>query len=128
MPSVNPKHANFHQVVNDAVAAVFMTDLVKGHEEIHVFVKHPVDEPFELPVEDFEPLDVRQPSKEPEGVDAQALEVVGDDQQNEDVVYCVSSDNESESDHYYGHAEYEDDNDNDDEHGHGTDEYRDDFS
>ena len=123
---MNTKHANFHQVVDDDDAAVFMIDLVKGHKEIHVFVEHPVDEPFELPVEDFEPLEVRQPGEEPEGVDAQALEVVGDDQHNEVVVYCVSSDNESESDHYYGHAKYEDDNN--DEYGHGIDEYRDDFS
>ena len=54
-----------------------MIDLVKGYEGIHVFVKHPVDEPLELPMEDFESLDVRQPSEEPEGVDSQALKVVG---------------------------------------------------
>ena len=47
-----------------------MTDLVKGYKEIHVFVEHPVDEPLELLVEDFEPLDVRQPGEDPEGVDA----------------------------------------------------------
>ena len=78
-------------------------------------------------MEDFEPLDVRQPGEEP-GVDAQALKVVGDDQQNEDVVYCVSSESESESesDHYYGHAKYEDDNDY--KYGHGNDDCRDDFS
>ena len=69
MLGVNPEHANFHQVVDDDVV-VFMTDLVKGYKEIHVFVEHPVDEPLELPVEDFEPLDVRQPGEDPEGVDA----------------------------------------------------------
>nr|POE64519.1 hypothetical protein CFP56_56817 [Quercus suber] len=68
MIGVNPKHANFHQVVNDDVV-VFMTNLVKGYEEIHVFVEHPVDEPLELLVEDFEPLDVRQPGEELEDAD-----------------------------------------------------------
>ena len=69
MPGVNPEHANFHQVVDDDVV-VFMTDLVKGYKEIHVFVEHPVDEPLELLVEDFVSLDVRQPGEDPEGVDA----------------------------------------------------------
>nr|POE75005.1 hypothetical protein CFP56_65035 [Quercus suber] len=78
MLGVNPEHANFHQVVDDD-AVVFMTDLVKGFEEIHVFSKHLVDEPLELLVEDFKPLDVRQHGKEPEGVDAQALEFRGHD-------------------------------------------------
>ena len=54
-----------------------MIDLVMGYEGIHVFVKHLVDEPLELSMEDFESLDVRQPSEEPEGVDSQALKVVG---------------------------------------------------
>lgn len=69
MFGVNPEHANFHQVVDDDVV-VFMTNLVKGYKEIHVFVEHPVDEPLELPVEDFEPLDVRQLGEDLEGVDA----------------------------------------------------------
>ena len=66
MLGVNLEHSNFHQVVDDDVV-VFMTDLVKGYKEIHVFV---VDEPLELPVEDFEPLDVRQLGEDLEGVDA----------------------------------------------------------
>ncbi|KAL0011416.1 hypothetical protein SO802_006524 [Lithocarpus litseifolius] len=102
MPGVNPERANFHQVVDDD-AAMFMTDLVKGYGEIYVFVEHPVHEPLE-------PLD------------GKALEVFVGDQQNEDVVYCVSSDSELPSDHYYEYAEYENDNENDDE------EYRPDFS
>ena len=121
MLGVNLEQANFHQLVDDD-AIVFVTILVKGYREIHVFVEHPVDEPLKLPVEDFEPLTARQLGSEPEGVDAKALEVFVGDQQNEDVVYRVSSDNEVQSDHYYKYAEYENDNDNDDE------KYRPDFS
>ena len=65
---------------------------VKGYGGIHVFVKHPMNEPVELPVEDLEPLTVRPHGSEPKGVNA--LEVFGGDQQNEDVVYCVSSESE----------------------------------
>nr|POF22412.1 hypothetical protein CFP56_66023 [Quercus suber] len=54
-----------------------LKNLVKGHEEIHEFIEHLVDEPLELPVEEFEPLDVRQPGVELEGVNAQALEFDG---------------------------------------------------
>ena len=75
MPSVNREQSNFHQVVDDE-AAMFMTDLVKGYGEIHVFVEHPVHEPLELPVEDFDPLDARLPSSELEGVDAKAFLLV----------------------------------------------------
>ena len=119
MTSVNPEQANFHEMVDDA-AAVFMTNLVKGYREIHVFVEHLVHESLKLPMEDFEPLAARQPSSEPEGVDA--LEVFVGDQQNEDMVCCVSNDSELQSDHYYEYAEYDNDNDNDDE------EYKHDFS
>ena len=65
---------------------------VKGYGGIHVFVEHPMNEPVELPVEDLEPLTVRPPGSEPKGVNA--LKVFGGDQQNEDVVYCVSSESE----------------------------------
>nr|POE58545.1 hypothetical protein CFP56_59061 [Quercus suber] len=108
MPGVNLEQAHFHEVVDDD-AAVFMTDLVKGYGDIHVFVEHPVNEPVELPVEDLKPLVVRPPGSEPKGV-------------NEDVVYCISSDSELQSDHFYEYAEYEEDNENDDG------EYRADFS
>ena len=108
-------------MVDDDVV-VFMTDLVKKYREIHVFVEHLVRELLELPMEDFEALAARQLGNEPEGVDAKALEVFVGDQQNEEVVYCVSSDSELQNDHYYEYAEYENDNDNDD------DEYIPDFS
>ena len=108
MPGVNPKQAHFHEVVDDD-AVVFMTDLVKEYGDIHVFVEHPVNEL----VEDLEPLTVRPSGSEPEGVNA--LEVFGSDQQNEDVVYCVSSDSELQSDHFYEYVEYEEDNDNEDD-------------
>ena len=64
MLSLNPKHANFHQIIDDDVA-MFMTDLVQGHEEIHIYVDHPVDELEELKVEDIKPLKVLQPGEEP---------------------------------------------------------------
>ena len=67
MPGVNPERSNFHQVVDDD-AAMFMTDLVKGCGEIHVFVEHPVHEPVELPMEDFDPLAAGVPGSEVEGV------------------------------------------------------------
>ena len=67
MPGVNPERSNFHQVVDDD-AAMFMTDLVKRYGEIHVFVEHPVYEPVELPMEDFDPLAAGVPGSEVEGV------------------------------------------------------------
>ena len=105
---MNQEQAHFHEVVDDD-AVVFMTDLVKEYGDIHVFVEHPVNEL----VEDLEPLTVRPSGSEPEGVNA--LEVFGSDQQNEDVVYCVSSDSELQSDHFYEYVEYEEDNDNEDD-------------
>ena len=54
MTGVNLEKSNFHQVVDDD-AAMFMTDLVKGYGEIHVFVEHPVHEPLKIPVEDLSP-------------------------------------------------------------------------
>ena len=102
MLGVNLEQANFHQVVDDD-AVVFVTNLVKGYGEIHVFVEHPLHEPLELPVEDFEPLVARQPGSEPEGVDAKALEV-------------FVSDSELQSDQYYEYAQY------------GDEEYKLDFS
>ena len=99
---VNPKQSNFHQMVDDD-AAMFMTDLVKGYGEIHVFVEHPMHEPLELPVVDFDSLAARLPGSELEGVDAKALEV-------------FVSDSVLQTDHYYEYAKY------------GDEEYRPDFS
>nr|POE77299.1 hypothetical protein CFP56_45201 [Quercus suber] len=82
---------------------MFMTDLVKGYGDIHVFVEHSMHEPLELLVEDFESLTARQPSSELERVDAKALEV-------------FVSDSELQSDHYYEYVGYHDE------------EYRPDFS
>ena len=64
MADVNLEQAHFHEVVIDDVV-VFITDLVKGYGDIHVFVEHPVNEPVELPVEDLKPLTVRPPGIEP---------------------------------------------------------------
>ena len=43
MPGKDQEMANFHLIVDDH-DAMFMTDLVRGHEEIHVFVEQPVDD------------------------------------------------------------------------------------
>ncbi|KAK9991247.1 hypothetical protein SO802_026232 [Lithocarpus litseifolius] len=112
MPGVNLEQAHFHEVVDDD-ATVFTTDLVKGYGDIHVFVEYLVNEPIELPVEDLEPLAVRPFVSEPEGVNA--LEVFSSDQQNEDVVYYVSSGSGFQSNHFYEYAEYDEDNDNEDD-------------
>nr|POE64329.1 hypothetical protein CFP56_49869 [Quercus suber] len=45
MPGSDLERANFHLIVNDD-DAMFMTDLVIGHEEIHVFLEHHVDNPI----------------------------------------------------------------------------------
>ena len=45
MPDNDLERANFHLIVDDD-DVMFMTDLVIGHEEIHVFSKHPVDNPI----------------------------------------------------------------------------------
>ena len=147
MPGVNPDHANFYQVVDDD-AAMFMTDLVHGHKEIHVYIEHPVDEPVEAEVEDTEPLEVLQrgveigvePLKANVGYD-QALQVLDlkvvevDDlvDYNDHASYYKDEvdSNGDVSDHYYDHATYEDDDhyncdfhDNDDEYGQNNEDYR----
>ena len=45
MPGMNQERANFHLVVNDD-DAMYMTKLVKGYKEIHVYVEHPIDDPL----------------------------------------------------------------------------------
>ena len=44
-PGMNQEWANFHLVVNDD-DAMYMTELVKDYEEIHVYVEHPIDYPL----------------------------------------------------------------------------------
>nr|POE91828.1 hypothetical protein CFP56_64045 [Quercus suber] len=64
MPGNDLERANFHLIVdNDDV--MFMTDLVIGHEEIHVFLEHLVDNPIlvdesEHVGTDVQPLAVEQ--------------------------------------------------------------------
>ena len=45
MTGMNQEMPNFHLVVNDH-DAMFMENLIKGHEEIHVYVEHLVDDPI----------------------------------------------------------------------------------
>ena len=105
---------------------MFMTDLIQGHEEIHIYVDHLVDEPEDLEVEDIEPLEVLQPGEEPsveplgaEVRNDQALEVVNPevvkandlvDYNDHASYYEDEVDFEGDvSDHYYDQATYEDD-------------------
>ena len=41
MPGVDQELADFHLIVDDS-DAMYMTELVKGHEDIHVYVEHPI--------------------------------------------------------------------------------------
>nr|POE98084.1 hypothetical protein CFP56_55183 [Quercus suber] len=45
MPGVDQERANFHLIVDDS-DAMFLTDLVRGHQDIHVYVEHPIHEPI----------------------------------------------------------------------------------
>ena len=45
MPGGDLERANFNLIVDDD-DAMFMTDLVIGHKEIHVFLEHPMDNPI----------------------------------------------------------------------------------
>nr|POE95466.1 hypothetical protein CFP56_01509 [Quercus suber] len=88
---------------------MFMTDLVHGHEEIHVFMEHLADELVEAKVLDLEVVKVD------DLVDYNGHASYYEDEVDYDGDY---------SDHYYDHATYEDDDhynydfhDNDDEFG-----------
>ena len=64
MPGSDLERANFHLIVNDG-DAIFMTDLVINHGEIHVFLEHPMDNPIlvdegEHVGADVQPLAVKQ--------------------------------------------------------------------
>ena len=64
MPDSDLERANFHLIVNDD-DAMFMTNLVIGHKEIHVFLEHHVDNPIlmdegEHVGADVQPLAVEQ--------------------------------------------------------------------
>nr|POE59544.1 hypothetical protein CFP56_15750 [Quercus suber] len=45
MPGSDLERANFHLIIDDD-DTMFMTNLVIGHEEIHVFLEHPMDNPI----------------------------------------------------------------------------------
>ena len=64
MPGMDQERANFHLVIDDH-DAMYMTKLVKGYEEIHVYVEHPIDDPIlvdegEDVSKDVQPLTVEQ--------------------------------------------------------------------
>ena len=61
---MDQERANFHLVIDDH-DAMYMTKLVKGYEEIHVYVEHPIDDHIlvdegEDVSKDVQPLTVEQ--------------------------------------------------------------------
>ena len=72
MPGDNEEGRKFH-LINDDHDAMLMIDLVRGHGQIHIYVKRPIHEPIlinggngvtlDLIIEpkDVEPLDVSEP-------------------------------------------------------------------
>ena len=46
MPGIDQKRANFYLVDDDET--MYMIELVKDHEEIHVYVEHPIDKPIQV--------------------------------------------------------------------------------
>ncbi|KAK9984522.1 hypothetical protein SO802_034047 [Lithocarpus litseifolius] len=45
MPGVDQELANFHLIVDDS-DAMYLKELVRGHHDIHVYVKHPIHDPI----------------------------------------------------------------------------------
>ena len=45
MPGVDQELADFHLIVDDS-DATYLTELVKGHEDIHVYVEYPIHDPI----------------------------------------------------------------------------------
>ena len=89
--------ANFHLIVDDD-DAMFMTDLVIGHEEIHVFLEYPVDNP--ILVDESEHV----------GADVQPLAV------EQNLLGCGSNDEDSDNSNF-GSEDYNNNNgDNNEDH------------
>ena len=45
MPGVDQKSVDFHLIVDDS-DAMYLTELMKGHQDIHVYVKHLIHDPI----------------------------------------------------------------------------------
>ena len=45
MPGVDQELADFHLIVDDS-DAMYPTELVRDHKDIHVYVKHPIHDPI----------------------------------------------------------------------------------
>ena len=45
MLGVNQELADFHLIVDDS-NVMYLTELVRGHEDIHVYVEHPIHDPI----------------------------------------------------------------------------------
>ena len=45
MPRVDQELADFHLIVDDS-DAIYLTELVRAHQDIHVYVEHPIHDPI----------------------------------------------------------------------------------
>ena len=45
MPGRDQELADFHLIVDDS-NVMYVTELVRGHEDVHVYVEHPVHDPI----------------------------------------------------------------------------------
>ena len=45
MPGVDQELADFHLIVDDS-DAMYLTELVRSHQDIHVYVEHPIHDPI----------------------------------------------------------------------------------
>ena len=45
MPGVDQELADFHLIVDDS-DAMYLTELMRGHHDIHVYVEHPIHDPI----------------------------------------------------------------------------------
>ena len=45
MPGGDQELADFHLIVDDS-NVMYLTELVRGHEDVHVYVEHPVHDPI----------------------------------------------------------------------------------
>ena len=107
MPGDNKDGRMFH-LINDHHDVMFMTDLVRGHGQIHVYVEHPIHEPIlinggncvnlDLVVEpeDVKPLDVN----EYDGYTSSEPEPAYDGFYNGQGYFCSSVSNDEEE--FYG--------------------------
>ena len=113
MPSDNEEGRKFH-LINDDHDEMLMTDLVRGHGQIHVYVEHPVHEPILINVgngvtldliiepKDVEPLDVSKLN----GYTSSESELAYDGYYNGQVYFCSSGSND-DAEYYDGDDDFD---------------------